>query len=347
MDELSVLGEKLNAGWTEEKLQAIFRAKDLDGSGEISVDEFLEWWLPRVEELAILRELDGMNQSSMVSEAPASETKTEKKAREKREKEAAKQAKAAEKAAKKAEQAQAKEDKNAKTGSSASEDQTDGAGGVWVGFADDPHDPDAEWAWKSLATGEWLPQGEYPPEGDLKWWQIVHVDEDGSEEVYFENDHGEQQFEEPGVAQEEHTNEYGEVPAELEADLPLSSEEAEESDQHGREEASDAASEEADAAGEGDRAFLPDTVGEGDRAEEDEGADDAGGEFLGWLEQTDDDGNASYVDLITKEPRDPTLEDPEDDIWVWDDELQVYMMMDEDENMLMMNEHFEIVDEDD
>ena len=329
IDELSVLGEKLNAGWTEEILEEIFRVKDLDGRGEISVEEFLEWWLPRVEELAILKELDEINQSAMVSEAPPAETKAEKKAREKREKEEAKQAKAAAKAAKKTAQAQAKKGKKAKSGSSALEDQTDDAGEVWVGFADDPHDPDAEWAWKNSATGEWLPQGEYPPEGDLKWWQIVHVNEDGSEEVYFENDHGEQQFEEPGVAQDEHTDEHGTALVELDAGRPLPAEEVEDSDQHGREGAPDAASEEAVASG------------EGDHAEE----DGAGGEFIGWLEQTDGDGNTSYVDLVTKEPRDPTLEDPVDDIWVWDDELQVYMMMDEDDNMLMMNEHFEIVDE--
>jgi Ca2+-binding EF-hand superfamily protein len=61
IEELRRLSDKMNAGWSEDKLESIFRAKDVDGSGELSVDEFLAWWLPRVEELAILAELNEMD----------------------------------------------------------------------------------------------------------------------------------------------------------------------------------------------------------------------------------------------------------------------------------------------
>jgi 1-phosphatidylinositol-4-phosphate 5-kinase len=227
---------------------------------------------------------------------------------------------------------------------------TEGASDVWVGFAEDPQNPDSEWSWKNSVSGEWLPQGEYPPDEDQKWWQVVHVNDEGYEEVYFENDNGDQQFEEPGAEiayeeaplEEQHRDEnaapaeleeYSEAPVEIEADLPMSAEEEEANDQVGAE---------------GPRA---DNDPSSDEAAEHDGDEDtevgeAGAEFLGWLEKEHDDGSIYYVDLLTQEPRDPTLEVPEDDVWTWSEELRVYMMMD-GEQVLMMNEDFEIVDEDD
>ena len=90
MDEVREMGVQLGQDWSQEELEDLFHEKDTDNSGGISADEFLDWWLKRVEELAILEELAGLEASASAAptelEAPAAPvdpanmTKAEKKA---------------------------------------------------------------------------------------------------------------------------------------------------------------------------------------------------------------------------------------------------------------------------
>ena len=78
--------------------------------------------------------------------------------------------------------------------------------------------------------------------------------------------------------------------------------------------------------------------------EEEDDDDDDDDEFIGWLQMEDEDGNDYYVALPSKVRR----EDPEEpeDFWIWDEEERHYLNMGDDDEMLVMDENFEFVEED-
>ena len=56
--EVRVLGTQLGKDWSDADLAKIFKHVDTDKSSELDIDEFLKWYLPQVEEQAILADLE-------------------------------------------------------------------------------------------------------------------------------------------------------------------------------------------------------------------------------------------------------------------------------------------------